>query len=190
MNSFFSENELNQLGLKSYGSNVMISRKASIYGASEIEIGNNVRIDDFCILSGRILIKDYVHISAAVIIHGDNVGVEIGNFCNISGNTSFYAASDDYSGETLTSPLIPEKYKKIFRKKIVLGDYTIIGANCVVLPGVNLGEGCSVGAMSLINKSLAEWTINCGIPCRKIKNRSKNLLKVKNEFLSETQDVK
>lgn len=45
--SFLSENELKAIGFKCYGSNVLISRKASIYGAANISIGDNVRIDDF-----------------------------------------------------------------------------------------------------------------------------------------------
>ena len=64
MNSFYSNEELKQLGLKSFGKNVLISKKCSIYGADKISIGNNVRIDDFCILSGKIVIGNYVHISA------------------------------------------------------------------------------------------------------------------------------
>jgi len=54
MNSFYTEDELKEIGLKSYGHNVLISRKANLYSVSEISIGNNVRIDDFCILSGKI----------------------------------------------------------------------------------------------------------------------------------------
>lgn len=50
MTSFYSEEELRSIGLKSYGKNVLISRFARIYGAESISIGNNVRIDDFCIL--------------------------------------------------------------------------------------------------------------------------------------------
>lgn len=60
MSNFYNEVELKNLGLKSYGENVLISKKCSIYGAENIEIGNNVRIDDFCILSGEIKIGNCV----------------------------------------------------------------------------------------------------------------------------------
>ena len=46
-NSFYTREELAELGLKSYGENVLISRKASFYAADKIELGSNVRIDDF-----------------------------------------------------------------------------------------------------------------------------------------------
>ncbi|EQD33256.1 galactoside O-acetyltransferase, partial [mine drainage metagenome] len=61
--SFLDAAELKALGLDSYGKNVLISRKCSIYGASRIELGDNVRIDDFCVLSagdGGIKIGSYI----------------------------------------------------------------------------------------------------------------------------------
>ena len=54
------------MGFASVGQNVQISDKASFYGASRITLGNNVRIDDFCVLSagiGGIAIGNYIHIA-------------------------------------------------------------------------------------------------------------------------------
>ena len=48
---FLNENQLKEFGFKKFGENIKISDKASIYNAENISIGNNVRIDDFCILS-------------------------------------------------------------------------------------------------------------------------------------------
>ena len=73
-NSFYTREELLSLGIKSVGENVYISRKSSFYGCSEISIGSNVRIDDFCILSGKIEICDFVHISAYVALYGGTKG--------------------------------------------------------------------------------------------------------------------
>lgn len=185
MNSFYTKEELNDLGFKCVGDHVLISRKTSIYGADQIEIGSHVRIDDFCILSGKIKLADYIHISAFGVIHGDTVGVEINDFCNVSGKVSFYAASDDYSGEYLTSPVVPEKYKNTHREKIVLNSHVIVGSGCTILPGVMMGEGCAVGAMSLVNKSLNPWTIYAGIPCRERKPRSRRILELEAQMRQE-----
>ena len=65
MTSFYTEEELKGLGFRHIGNGVCISRKASIYGAQNISLGDHVRIDDFCILSGRIEIGSYVHVAAA-----------------------------------------------------------------------------------------------------------------------------
>ena len=66
-NSFYSEKELQQMNFKYIGKNVLVSRKASIYGIENISIDDNSRIDDFCILSGNITIGKNVHIAAACL---------------------------------------------------------------------------------------------------------------------------
>ncbi len=185
LNSFLTQEELNEQGFKTLGKNVLLSRKASIYSASQISIGNNVRIDDFCILSGKISIKNYIHIAAYSALYGGNYGIEIHDFSNISSKNSIYALSDDYSGASMTNPMIPDKYKKIYGRKVVIEKHVIVGSGCVILPGVVLGEGGSFGAMTLINKSSEPWTINAGIPFKKIKDRSKEILKLEEQFIKE-----
>ena len=70
MSSYFTEKELGMLKLARIGRNVLISRKASIYGSENIEIGENVRIDDFCILSGKIKLGNNVHIASGTYLWG------------------------------------------------------------------------------------------------------------------------
>ena len=66
--------------------------------------------------------------------------------------------------------------RKIVKSPIILEKYVIIGANCVVLPGVRLEEGVAIGANSLVNKSCKEWGIYGGSPIKLLKERSKDLL--------------
>ena len=84
MDSFYSKKELEQIGLKKIGENVKLSKKASFYAPEKISIGSNVRIDDFCILSGLITIGDYVHIAAYTALYGGDCGVSVGDFVNLS----------------------------------------------------------------------------------------------------------
>lgn len=49
--AILTREEIEQMGFASVGNNVFISTKASFYGTSKIHIGNNVRIDDFCVIS-------------------------------------------------------------------------------------------------------------------------------------------
>lgn len=176
MSSFYTNEELIELGLKSFGDNVLISKKCSIYGAKNIEIGNNVRIDDFCILSGRIIIKNNVHIAAGVYIFAGSDGVFFNDFSGISSRSVIYAASDDYSGEYMTNPTVPDEFRNVKSEPVYIGRHTLIGTGCTVLPGVKVGDGASVGAMSLINNDVEEYTMNVGIPCKKIHERSKKML--------------
>lgn len=183
--SFYTTEELKGLGLASYGSNVKISRNAKFYSPEEIRIGNHVRIDDFCILSGKITIGNYVHINAYSGLFASDAGIQLEDFVNMSSRITIYAISDDYSGETMTSPLIPEKYKRLTKEKVVIGKYVIMGTGTSILPGVRIGEGCAIGSMSLVKKDLEPWGIYAGVPCRFIKPRSKNLLQFVREEYEE-----
>ncbi len=171
MNSFYTKEELGKIGFKKIGDEVLISRNACIYGASNMTIGSHVRIDDFCILSGNITIGNYVHISAYTALYGKG-GIEIGNYCGCSPRSTIFSQTDDFSGEFMIGPMIPEEFTNIETGKVILEDYSQLGANTVVLPGVTLKEGAVTGSMSLVNSSLDEWTINIGIPCKKLKSRS------------------
>lgn len=185
MNSFYTQSELQEIGFLSCGDNVLISKKASIYSPEKITIGDNVRVDDFCILSGKITIGSYIHIAAYTALYGGSKGIKIADFANISSKVSIYAISDDYTGSTMTNPLVPEKFKNVTDEEVIIEKHVIIGSGSVILPGIKLAEGSAFGAMSLINHDSINWTINAGIPFRKIKDRSKELLKLEKEFRSE-----
>lgn len=178
MNSFYSKEELNKLGLKKVGDNVLISRKCSIYNAKEIIIGNNVRIDDFCILSGKIKIGNYVHVSAGVMLFAGEYGIILKNYSSISSRCAIYALTDDYSGEYMVNSVLPDEVRNVLGGQVVLEEFVSVGTGCTILPNVIIKKGAAVGAMSLVNKNIEEYTINVGIPCKKIKNRKKNMLQL------------
>ncbi|MBS4062397.1 MAG: acyltransferase [Bacteroidetes bacterium] len=174
-NSFLTNDEIGQLGLLSVGNNVKISRFAQFYG-SNITIGSNVRIDDFCILSGTITIGSFIHISAYTALFGSH-GIEIADFSGISPRCTIFSASDDFSGNYFIGPMISSKYTNIKGGLVKIGKYVQIGAGCIVFPSIIIEEGVAVGSMSLVNKDLHEWSIYAGIPVRRIKDREKGLLK-------------
>lgn len=184
MTSFYTMKELRELGLNCYGENVCISRKASIYGAERIFIGNNVRIDDFCILSGHIEIGEYTHIAAYTALHGGKDGIYISDFVSLSSKVSVYSVNDDYSGETMTNPMIPETYKNVKSAPVYIERHTIIGSTSIVLPGVRIAEGSAFGSFSLITKNSEPWSMNVGIPSKKIGERKKDLLDLEQQFLN------
>lgn len=189
-NSFYSNEELKQLGLKQYGNNVCISRKASFYGAERISFGDNVRVDDFCILSGRITIGNCVHIAAFSGLFGGDEGIIINDFANISSRVCVYALSDDFSGASMTNPMIPDFLKNVCQKKVVISRHVIIGTGSTVLPGVTVGEGAAIGAMSLVNSDIESWKICAGIPAKRIKDRGKAILQREKEYNEYTRKGK
>lgn len=190
MDSFFSEEELRTIGFHSLGTQIRISRKISIYGAEKISVGNNVRIDDFCILSGKIEIGNYVHIAAYSALYGGEEGIFVEDFTNLSSRVSVYSVSDDYSGEAMTNPMVPKKYKNVESAPVHIGKHVIIGSTSVILPGVTLREGSAFGSFSFITKDSEEWSINTGIPARKIKDRKRNILKLEQEMMEDMKKWK
>lgn len=181
MDSFLSVQELDQLGFKSIGENVRISRNAQVYGAGNISIGNNVRIDDFCILSGDITIGSYVHMGAGSFLFG-KFGIEIGNFSGISPKCVIYSAIDDFSGEFLISPMTKPKHNNLVKGPVRLGSFVQLGGDTIVFPNVHLPEGVATGARTLVRKSLDPWFIYVGQECRKLRARKKTMKDLSKEY--------
>lgn len=175
MNSFYSPEELEAFGFAAIGENILISRKASFYGASDMRLGNHVRIDDFCILSGHITLGNHIHISAYTALYGAN-GITLEDHTGISPRTTLFSATDDFSGHFLIGPMHTEKQISVTGGPIRLEKFTQVGAHCVIMPGVTISEGSVVGAMSFVNTTLPPWGIYAGVPARLLKPRSRELL--------------
>lgn len=187
-NSFLTIEELKSIGFASFGENTLISRNVVFYNPQNISIGNNVRIDDFCILSasGKIMIANFVHIAvfSTLIGKGDII---LHDYTSISGRVSIYSSTDDYTGMFMTNPMVPEKCRGVYSGNVIFEKHVIIGAGSVVLPGVTLKEGAAVGALSLVDKDLESFSIYRGVPAIKIANRQKRLLKL--EGFAENKDI-
>ncbi|MGD0276015.1 MAG: acyltransferase [Syntrophales bacterium] len=175
--AYYTDEDIRQIGLKKCGKNVKISRKSCLYGPEHMIIGDNSRIDDFCILSGSISLGAYVHIAAFCGLWGHE-GIVMEDFAGLSANVLIYSSSDDYSGAFLTNPTVPREYMQTYGGRVILRRHVIIGAGTVILPRVTIGEGAAVGAMSMVSKSLEPWWIYAGVPVKRIKKRKKDLLKL------------
>jgi galactoside O-acetyltransferase len=149
-----------------------------VYSPHLIEIGDNVRIDDFCILSPSTLLKigSYVHIATYTSIIGKGK-IILEDFTSISGRVSIYSSSDDYTGLGMTNPLIPIKYRRVTDGDVIIKRHSIVGAGTVILPNTILEEGVSVGALSLICGNYDEFNVYSGVPAKKINKRHKQFLK-------------
>ena len=155
--SFYSEEELSELGLKSYGVNVKISRYARIYSPHSICIGDNVRIDDFCILSGKITLGSNIHISAYVALYGTN-GIILKDYSGISPKSVVYSAMDDFSGDYLVGPIHPDDTTNVTGGPVVIEQYVQVGSNTVVFPNLTIGEGSVIGGNVFLTKSVPAGT--------------------------------
>jgi len=152
----------------------ILSPMARVYGT--LKMGDNCRVDDFCIITGNVELGDNVHIGCYSFLAGGE-GIFFEDYSALAPRVSIFTTSDDYSGLSMTNPTVPEKYRPYMDKAPVwIRKHGLIGAHSVILPGVVVGVGTSVGACSLITKSLGSWGIYAGVPAKRIKERSRFLL--------------
>lgn len=180
---------LEAIGFSSIGFNVFISDRASIYGASRIAIGNNVRIDDFCVISagaGGIVIGNYIHLAVYSSLIGRG-RITLNDFCNISSRVSIYSSSDDYSGAMMTNPMVPEEYTGVTHADVTIGRHVIVGSGSVVLPGVTLKDGAAVGALSLVRDDCQAYGVYAGTPAHFVRERKREMLEAEQRLLARIQ---
>jgi len=72
---------------------------------------------------------------------------------------------------------IPSNRGRIFTSghsssEIIIGNDVWIGASCIILPGIKIGEGSVIAAGSVVTKSVKPYTIVAGVPAKLIKNRT------------------
>lgn len=173
--SFYTDRELLTIGFKSIGKNCKISRNAKFYGVSNISIGDNVRIDDFCIVSGSVKFGSNIHISPYVALYGAE-GIEFEDYTGVSAHSVVYSAMDDFGGDYLVGSVHSPEYTNVQGGMVSIKKYSQIGVNCVVFPNLTIETGCAIGACSLVRTSLLEWGIYIGIPVKRIKDRSKKMI--------------
>jgi dTDP-4-amino-4,6-dideoxy-D-glucose acyltransferase len=175
---FYSAEELRDLGVQ-FGRNVQIDRSARLFNPSRIRIGSNVRVDCFSVLSASddgLQIGDHVHLAMGVAIFGASAGIVIEDFAGLSARVAVFTGNDDYRHGFLTGPTVPMRYRRVMTGAVSFRRHAIIGAGSVILPGVEIGVGGSVGALSLVHRPVADFEIVAGSPARRIGERSREIL--------------
>lgn len=119
------------------------------------------------ICTGRqLLVGDDVDFALEVLVTTDG-GVSIGDRTLIGYRTQIISGNH----------LVPAKRGRIFggghiHKPVRIASDVWIGANCVILPGVTIGEGAVIAAGSVVTKNVPAFAFAAGIPARVIKNRN------------------
>lgn len=176
--AWLTKEQMTAMCFAGFGNNVLLSDKASYYNCKNIRLGNNVRIDDFCVLSagvGGIDIGNYVHIAVFSSLIGAG-NIALADFCNISSRVSIYSSNDDYSGAAMTNPTLPIAFTNVHHADVKVGCHVIIGAGAIVLPGVLLEEGVAIGALSLVKQDCHSFGIYAGVPAKRMGERKRDLL--------------
>lgn len=116
-----------------------------------IQIGNNVQIND------------YVHIGAVnSIIIGNNVLLASKIYITDHNHGSYAVSNSDH-------PMSIPIERKFIGRQVIIEDNVWLGESVCVLPGVTIGKGSIVGALSVVSKSIPPYSIAVGSPARVIK---------------------
>jgi galactoside O-acetyltransferase len=177
---YYAETELRTFGFKSVGENVRIAKDCTIIGLENISIGNHVRIDSGVVIaaaSGQVVLGSYIHLGGGSYL-GATGGITMLDFTGVSQGVKLYTASDDFSGNFLAGPTVPKEFVRVKIGPIVLNKFAMIAPGSVVLPGCSIGEGSTVGPLSLVTKSLEPWGIYFGCPAKRLKGRSKKVIEL------------
>lgn len=167
-NSFLTREELISVGFASLGEHVRISRYARLYSPAAIFVGDDVRIDDFTLLSashGAIRLSGWNHIGAAAMIYGP---ARIGHWTTISGRAAIYGVSDDFTWLEHTYPYFPHD---LVVAEVGIGDDVVVGTGSTVLPGLRIADGVAIGAMSLVTRNIETEGVYAGIPVNRVADR-------------------
>jgi len=187
---YYTEEDLQGMGFKSVGKNVQIAKNNTIVGVENISIKDNVRIDGYCAIiaagGGWVEIGSHVHIGGWCYLSAGE-GIRLSDFSGLSQGVKVYTRSDDYSGEFLTNPTVPEEYVKVSRGSVILKKHVVVGSGSVILPGLTIEEGSSVGALSLVTKNLAPWGVYFGSPVKRLKSRSQRVLELEKDLFNSKE---
>lgn len=176
---FYTPAELSSLGLATFGNGVLIDRTVQLIHPAGIHIGSHVRIDAFALISAGpegVHLGDHVHLAMGAALFGGSARILVEDFAGLSARTIVYTGNDDYTGGALTGPTVPDRYRNVKTGDVTLRRHVIVGAGSIILPGLEIGVGAAVGAMSLVTRPVSEFAIVAGVPARKIGTRDARLL--------------
>lgn len=181
-------NDLNiKKRLKHCGEGVILSPNIRIRHPENCSIGDKCIIDDFNYLSGSVSLGNGVHLGSSCNIQAGSQSVTIGDYTGISSGVRIFAVSSNYLSSFIDLPTIssntPSGNNITLRANVVIGDACLVGSNSIILPGVVLPNGISIGALSLVSdRKYKEYSFYEG-KCRKPlfkRNKEKIIEQLKN----------
>lgn len=164
----------NKKDLKFCGQNVIIGKTVRIRKPSEVIIGDNTIIDDFTYISCSMVIGKHCHIASNVSISGGEGFFFMDDYSTLSNHCSVHCASSDYTKMSLDLPSVRKELQ--FGGEfgnIKIGKYVTVGAHSCILPNVDLPDGFSCGAYTLLKPyEYQSYSLYVGIPAKFVKKRT------------------
>ncbi|GAI26732.1 unnamed protein product [marine sediment metagenome] len=180
------------------GSNVVFGRNIVLRYPKKIHLGNNVIIEDNCVLDAKgknnkgMFIGDNVTIGRNCVLSCKNGDLNIGNNTIININAFIQSAKRVDIGKDvgigaycyimgagdhiMTRTDIPIMAQGQIVKGIIIEDNAVIGTGAKIKDGITIGRDAFIGAGAVVTKSIPEFSIAVGVPARVIEKRKWNIL--------------
>ncbi len=178
--------------LGSCGRNVIFGQNVVLRHPHKIHIGDNVVIDDNCLLDAKgtsntgIRIDTGVFVGRNSILSCKNGDIELAAGANVGFNCEIFSASRVRIGANVlmaaysyviggdhdfSDPSKAVLEQSRVSKGVVIGSGAWIGAGAKILDGVSIGEGAIIGAAAVVREDVAAGAVAVGIPARVVSTR-------------------
>jgi galactoside O-acetyltransferase len=156
------------------GAGVVVFQWALILKPEVIEIGDGTRIDDYTRVEGGggLRIGRYVHICSFASVFGGGEA-EMGDCSGLGQGARVITGSGHPCEEQFPMRMIEGDPYYRMRGRCVLGAYSFVATNAVVMPNVTLGEGAVAAAGAVVTRDVPPWTVVAGVPARIVGERKK-----------------
>lgn len=135
------------------------------HGYRQLAVGRNVRVDAYAVLSvgpEGVTLGDHVHLAVGVCVFGGGGKVALGDCCYASPRSVIMTSTDGMGEDVLVGPTVPEEHRSVRSGAVTFLDGAGIGTGALVLPGVTLGIGACVGALSIAKRHVAAGHVVVG----------------------------
>jgi acetyltransferase-like isoleucine patch superfamily enzyme len=157
-----------------FGKRTVLMHPVRLFGENRIKIGAHVFLGSGCCLMA---LDDGDNRSIAISIGS---GTSIAGTCVISAlrhvcleenvllARNVYIADHTHKYSQRDQPILAQGVEKV--KPVVIKRGAWLGQNVVVCPGVTIGAGSVIGANSVVNQDIPDFSVAVGSPARIVKN--------------------
>jgi acetyltransferase-like isoleucine patch superfamily enzyme len=177
LKDFYYSEDLRLMGIQC-GTNCLVHKTSTIVNSEKLILGNNVRIDGFCVISCGvgISIGNYVHIASHVVLMG-GAGIEIKDYASVAASSKVFSVSDDVMGRGLVGPCVNASSRHLHSGKVVLDQHSVMCINSAIMPNSTLNYGTVLLPFSLLLGSTDKFGVYSGNPAKYLKARKLDFLK-------------
>jgi acetyltransferase-like isoleucine patch superfamily enzyme len=159
---------------KELGAGTRISPPFRFYGLNQMSLGEGVMINRDCWIQ---TIPGVGRENDAKLVIGSYAGIGMGAHISASKQVlieeyvllarNVHIADHAHAFENIDVPIMEQGINRI--APVSIGRSTWLGQNVVVLPGVTIGKHCVIGANSVVNSSIPDYSVAVGAPARVVR---------------------